>query len=129
MALLSKGTTLKIDATVVINNLKSTGEIAETTEKIEVTTLADSFQRFINGIKSYGDSIAFSCYYDKTEYMKARALQDDAEHSAVVTYPDGLTVTIPCYVSVTLGGAEVNNPLEYTIELTPCGAINIAAGE
>ncbi len=127
MALLSKGTTLKLDNTL-IQGLKSTGEISESVEKIEVTTLADSATKYISGIKSYGDAISFSCMYDKTEYMKVRDMQDDAEHTAVVTYPDGLTVTFKAYVSTTLGGAEVNSALEYTIELTPASEITFGNG-
>lgn len=128
MALLTKGATLKLD-TQPIAGVKSMGEITETTNKIEVTTLADEAQKFINGIKSYGDAISFTCVYDKTEYLKVRVLQDDEEHAVEIKYADGLTIKFQAYVSTTLSGVEVDSAHEYTIELTPAGAITIQDGE
>lgn len=125
MALLTKGATLKIDNSPVAG-VKSMGEITEATEKIEVTTLADEAQKFINGIKSYGDEISFTCVYDKAEFLKVRALQDDAEHAVEIKYADGLTVKFQAYVSVGLSGVEVNSAHEFTIGLTPASAIAIA---
>ena len=127
MALLTKGATLKLDSTLV-NGVKSMGEISETTNKIEVTTLADEAQKFINGIKSYGDAISFTCVYDKAQYLKVRAMQNNAEHAVEIKYADGLTITFQAYVSTTLSGVEVDSAHEYTIELTPASAITIADG-
>lgn len=127
MALLTKGAQLKLDS-FVIAGVKSMGEITESTNKIEVTTLADEAQKFINGIKSYGDAISFTCVYDKTEYLKVRALQDDEEHTVEIKYADGLTITFKAYVATTLSGVEVDAAHEFTIELTPAGAITIADG-
>lgn len=127
MALLTKGATLKLDSTLVAG-VKSMGEITESTNKIEVTTLADEAQKFINGIKSYGDAISFTCVYDKTEYLKIRALQDDQEHTVEIKYADGLTITFKAYVATTLSGVEVDAAHEFIIELTPAGAITIADG-
>lgn len=128
MALLTKGATLKLDSTLVAG-VKSMGEITESTNKIEVTTLADEAQKFINGIKSYGDAISFTCVYDKAEYLKVRGLQNDAEHAVEIKYADGLTIKFQAYVSTTLSGVEVDSAHEYTIELTPAGAITIQDGE
>lgn len=127
MALLTKGAQLKLDS-FVIAGVKSMGEITESTNKIEVTTLADEAQKFINGIKSYGDAISFTCVYDKTEYLEVRALQDDQEHTVEIKYADGLTITFKAYVATTLSGVEVDAAHEFTIELTPAGAITIADG-
>ena len=48
-ALLSKGITLKLDDTL-IEGLKSTAELSESTEKVEVTTLANENKVYINGL-------------------------------------------------------------------------------
>ena len=48
-AMLSKGITLKLDETL-IEGLKSTAELSESTEKIEVTTLSNSNKTYINGL-------------------------------------------------------------------------------
>lgn len=128
MALLTKGAQLKLDTTI-IQGVKSMGEISETTNKIEVTTLADEAQKFINGIKSYGDEISFTCVYDKAEYLKVRAMQNDAQHAVEIKYADGLTITFQAYVSTTLSGVEVDAAHEFTIGLTPASAISITDGE
>lgn len=125
MALLSRGAQLKLD-TQVVNGVKSMGEITESCSKIEVTTLADEAQKFINGIKSYGDAISFTCVYDKAQYLKVRAMQNNAEHAVEIKYADGLTITFQAYVATTLSGVEVDSAHEYTIELTPASAITIA---
>ena len=127
MALLTKGATLKLDNQVV-NGVKSMGEITETTNKIEVTTLADEAQKFINGIKSYGDAISFTCVYDKAQYLKVRAMQNNAEHAVEIKYADGLTIAFSAFVSTTLSGVEVDAAHEFTIELTPASAITITDG-
>lgn len=49
-ALLSKGTSLTLDGELQIEGLKSTAELSESTEKIEVTTLANSNKTYINGL-------------------------------------------------------------------------------
>lgn len=126
MALLTKGATLKLGNTVV-KGVKSMGEIAETTNKIEVTTLADGAQKYINGIKSYGDAISFTCVYEKTEFLAVRAMQTDATQKVEIKYADGLTIKFDAYVSVALGGVEVDAAHEFTIELTPASAIEISA--
>ena len=127
MALLSKGAQLKLD-TQVVRGVKSMGEISETTNKIEVTTLADEAQKFINGIKSYGDEISFTCVYDKTEFLRIRGLADGAEHAVEIKYADGLTITFKAYVATTLSGVEVDSAHEFTIGLTPASAITITGG-
>ena len=127
MALLTKGATLKLDNQVV-NGVKSMGEITETTNKIEITTLADEAQKFINGIKSYGDEISFTCVYDKAQYLKVRAMQNDAQHAVEIKYADGLTIAFSAFVSTTLSGVEVDAAHEFTIGLTPASAITITDG-
>ena len=127
MALLTKGATLKLDSTLV-NGVKSMGEITETTNKIEITTLADEAQKFINGIKSYGDEISFTCVYDKTEFLRIRGLADGAEHAVEIRYSDNLKITFKAYISTTLSGVEVDSAHEFVIGLTPASAITIADG-
>ncbi len=122
--LLSKGASLKLDSTAVAG-LKSMGEISEKTSKIEVTTLADAGRRYINGIKEYGDEISFTCNYEKAELKKVRALADGETHDVEITYADGLKITFEAYVSVTLGGVEVDAVHEFTIGLTPASEIAI----
>lgn len=127
-AMLSKGITLALDGEIV-EGLQSTAELSESTEKIEVTDLSHSNKVYINGLKDFGDALSFGCVYDKAQFMKVRALQDGEKHEAVITYPDGLTVTFDAMVATILSAAEVNSVLTYTIELTPASDIVIEVTE
>lgn len=120
----AQGLTLKLAGTAV-RGLKSTGEITETRSKLEVTTLEDDGQRFINGIKQYGDSISYTCNYEKAEFLRIRALDDGETKTVEIKYRDGLTVTFDAYVEVTLSGNEVDSVREFTFGLTPASAITI----
>lgn len=124
-AMLSKGITLKLDETL-IEGLKSTAELSESTEKVEVTTLSNSNKTYINGLRDFGDSLDYTCVYSKAEFMSVRAMQDGEKHDVEVKYPDGLKVTFEAFVAVVLSGAEVNSALEFTIQLTPASDIVIA---
>ena len=93
-----------------------------------MTTLADEAQKFINGIKSYGDEISFTCVYDKTEFLRVRGLADGAEHAVEIKYSDGLKITFKAFISTALSGVEVDSAHEFTIGLTPASAITIADG-
>ena len=110
-AMLSKGITLKLDETL-IEGLKSTAELSESTEKVEVTTLSNSNKVYINGLKDFGDSLDYTCVYSKTEFMAVRAMQDGEKHAVEIMYPDGLKVTLDAFVAVVLSGAEVNAALK-----------------
>ena len=124
----AQGVTLKL-ADTAVKGLKSTGEITETRSKIEVTDLSDDGQRFINGIKQYGDSISYTCNYEKAEFLRIRALDDGTPKAVEIKYKDGLTLTFDAYVEVTLSGNEVDSVREFTFGLTPAAAIVIADGE
>ncbi|MTP73992.1 hypothetical protein GMB80_13740 [Turicibacter sanguinis] len=124
----AQGVTLKL-ADTAVKGLKSTGEITETRSKIEVTDLSDDGQRFINGIKQYGDSISYTCNYEKAEFLRIRALDDGTPKAVEIKYKDGLTLTFDAYVEVTLSGNEVDSVREFTFGLTPASAIVIADGE
>ncbi len=123
-AMLSKGITLKLDDTL-IEGLKSTAELSESTEKIEVTTLANSNKTYINGLRDFGDSLDYTCVYSKAEFMAVRAMQDGEKHSVEIKYPDSLTVKFEAFVAVVLSAAEVNSALEFTVQLTPASDIVI----
>lgn len=123
----AQGVTLKL-ANTAVKGLKSTGEITETRSKIEVTDLSDDGQRFINGIKQYGDSISYTCNYEKAEFLRIRALDDGAPKAVEIKYKDGLTLTFDAYVEVTLSGNEVDSVREFTFGLTPASAITISDG-
>jgi len=73
MAVISKGITLSYktgDAGdyVALTNLQEIPELGGDTEAIEITTLADAAHMYTDGIKNYGDSLAFKFLYETDQF-------------------------------------------------------------
>ncbi|MBQ9913535.1 MAG: hypothetical protein IJO73_04835 [Clostridia bacterium] len=67
MAVISKGITLsyKKDADFIeLTNLQEIPDLGGEVEAIEITTLADAAHTYTDGLKNYGDSLAFKFLYD-----------------------------------------------------------------
>ena len=63
MAVISKGITLSY-GDKALTNLQEIPELGGEVEAIEITTLADSAHTYTDGIKNYGDSLAFKFLYE-----------------------------------------------------------------
>lgn len=122
--ILSKGITLsykKGAEFVVIPDIQEVPELGGTVEKIEVTTLADSSKRYINGIKDYGD-LAFKFLYDNSsETASYRVLRGLEEAETIdeykVTLPDETTFTFTAQVSTKIDSSTINGALTFTATL------------
>jgi hypothetical protein len=120
MAVISKGITLsyKADADfVALTNLQEIPELGGDAEAIEITTLADAAHMYTDGIKNYGDSLAFKFLYEKTQFTTLNGLKDVVEWK--VELPDGATCTFSGTGSVKLDGVGVNAALTYTLGVKP----------
>jgi hypothetical protein len=120
MAVISKGITLsyKQDADFIeLTNLQEIPELGGDTEAIEITTLADGAHMYTDGIKNYGDSLAFKFLYEATQFTTLNALIDSAEWK--VELPDGTSCTFGGTSSVKLDGVGVNAALTYTLSVKP----------
>lgn len=129
MAVISKGIKLSYKATesaeayTELTDLQEIPELGGDTEAIEITTLADAAHRYTDGIKNYGDSLAFKFLYDPTQFKAIQALKgvvywkvdipegNDNEASASCTFSGSC--------SVKLDGAGVNAALTYTLSVKP----------
>lgn len=116
MAVISKGITLGYDDKV-LNNLMECAELGGDVEAIEITTLADSAHMYTDGIKNYGDSLAFKFLYDTEQFDELIGLT--GSHQWKVTLPDGAVCTFGGTSSVKLDGAGVNAALTYTLSIKP----------
>ena len=81
MAVISKGITLSYKAAgessgtyTPLTNLQEIPELGGDTESIEITTLADAAHMYTDGIKNYGDSLAFKFLYENTQFETLQAL-------------------------------------------------------
>lgn len=120
MAVISKGITLAYtDAENVQNILKNLMEIPELggdKEAIEITTLADAAHMYTDGLKNYGDSLAFKFLYETEQFVTLNSM---TESTWVVTLPDGTQCTFGGTCSVKLDGVGVNAALTYTLSIKP----------
>jgi hypothetical protein len=120
MAVISKGITLsykKDQAFVALTNLQEIPELGGEVEAIEITTLADAAHMYTDGIKNYGDSLAFKFLYESTQFEALNALEGAQEWE--VSLPDGTTCGFGGTCSVKLDGVGVNAALTYTLSVKP----------
>ena len=120
MAVISKGITLsykKDAAFVALTNLQEIPDLGGDVEAIEITTLADSAHMYTDGIKNYGDSLAFKFLYESAQFTALNALAGVSEWQ--VELPDGETCTFSGSSSVKLDGVGVNAALTYTLSVKP----------
>lgn len=124
--ILTRGISLSYKSTgntfTEIANLQECPELGGTAEKVEVTTLADSNKKYINGVKDFGD-LAFKFLYDnsgeESNYRIVRGLEEAASKvDWKVTFPDGTTFGFSGEVTTTIGSAAVNDALTFTASIT-----------
>ena len=120
MAVISKGITLsyKKDADFVeLTNLQEIPDLGGEVEAIEITTLADAAHTYTDGIKNYGDNLAFKFLYDGAQFETLNGLSGASEWK--VELPDGASCTFGGTSSVKLDGVGVNAALTYTLAIKP----------
>ena len=110
MAVISKGITLSYKnggagEFVQLTNLQEIPELGGDVEAIEITTLADAAHTYTDGIKNYGDSLAFKFLYEDTQFSTLNDLTGSSEWK--VALPDGTTCTFGGTCSVKLDGAGI----------------------
>lgn len=116
MAVISKGIKLFYNDTE-LTNLQEIPELGGDAEAIEITTLADSAHMFTDGIKNYGDSLAFKFLYEKAQFTTLSGLKEAQEWK--VELPDSTACTFSGTCSVKLDGVGVNSALTYTLAIKP----------
>lgn len=120
MAVISKGITLSYKnggELVALTNLQEIPELGGEVEAIEITTLADAAHMYTDGIKSYGDSLAFKFLYETAQFETLNGLEGSQEWE--VALPDGTTCAFGGTCSVKLDGVGVNAALTYTLSVKP----------
>lgn len=116
MGVLSKGITLSY-GDVALTNLMEIPELGGDTEAVEITTLADAAHMYMDGIKNYGDSLAFKFLYEEEQFSTLNGLKDSQTWK--VALPDGASCSFGGTASVKLDGVGVNAALTYTLSIKP----------
>ena len=116
MAVISKGIKLSYkngSEFVELTNLQEIPDLGGEAEAIEITTLADAAHMYTDGIKNYGDSLAFKFLYDGEQFGLLNSLTGVQEW--LVTLPDQETCAFSGTCSVKLDGVGVNAALTYKL--------------
>lgn len=129
MAVISKGIKLSYktgsgSSFTDLTNLQEIPELGGNSEAIEITTLEDAAHMYTDGILNYGDSLAFTFLYEKTQFETLQDLTGSV--SWQVTLPDNTTCTFTGTSSVKLAGVGVNAALTYTLNVKPDSAMTWA---
>lgn len=120
MAVISKGITLSYKVSeefVALTNLQEIPDLGGETEAIEITTLADGAHMYCDGLKNYGDSLAFKFLYEKEQFASLGALTGANEWK--VELPDGEACSFSGTSSIKLDGVGINSALTYTLSVKP----------
>ena len=102
---------------VELTNLMEIPELGGEVEAIEITTLADAAHVYTDGLKNYGDSLAFKFLYEKEQFATLNGLTGSQEWK--VELPDGATCEFGGTCSVKLDGAGIATALTYTLSIKP----------
>lgn len=121
---------------VLLTNLLEIPEIGSSDagyEQIDITTLADSKMKYMNGLESASESEAleFKFLYEKEQFALLEngaasvhgvwnaAGTEMSAHQWTVTLPDGSTCKFLGKHSVRLEGVGVNSAITYILTVTP----------
>ena len=116
MAVISKGIKLYMGEKE-LTNLQEIPELGGDTEAIEITVLSDAAHTYTDGIKNYGDSLAFKFLYEAEQFAELNAITGSQEWK--VELPDTTTCEFSGTCSVKLDGVGVNAALTYTLSVKP----------
>lgn len=116
MAIISKGITLSM-GDKVLTNLQEIPDLGGETEAIEITTLADAAHMYTDGLKNYGDSLAFKFLYEKEQFAELNSAT--GTQTWKVELPDGAVCTFGGTCAVKLDAVGVNAALTYTLSVKP----------
>lgn len=116
MAVISKGIKLYMGEKE-LTNLQEIPELGGDTEAIEITVLSDAAHTYTDGIKNYGDSLAFKFLYEAEQFAELNAAT--GSQTWKVELPDSTTCSFGGTCSVKLDGVGVNAALTYTLSVKP----------
>ena len=121
MAVISKGIKLSYKKDtgdfIELTNLQEIPELGGETEAIEVTTLADAAHTYTDGLKNYGDNLAFKFLYETDQFETLNGLTGTINWQ--VELPDSTLCSFTGSSSVKLDGVGVNSALTYTLSIKP----------
>jgi hypothetical protein len=130
MAISSYGVELKWgateDAVEKVISIKDFPDLIGEPNLLETTSLSDSQQTYINGIKS-ADLMTFTFNYTKEDFQKCKADEGKAMFYELA-FSDGSTFTWQGQHTVGLPGKGVDEVLEATLNIAPSSPVAFDVG-
>jgi hypothetical protein len=130
MAISSYGVTLKsgtsAEALTKLVDIKDFPDLIGEPNLLETTSLSDSQQTFINGIKT-ADLMTFTFNYTKEDFQKCKAEEGKAQFY-VLEFSDGSTFSWQGQHTVGLPGKGVDEVLEATLNIAPSSEVTFDVG-
>lgn len=127
MAISTQGTVLKIkngETAVTTVNIKSFPDLGAAPAAIDVTTLADTVQKFIPGTKALA-AMEFLANYDKDAFAELKG-NEGVELTYSVEFGSNGTFTFTGSHSVAVAGAGLNAAVDMKISVLPSSEITAA---
>ena len=107
-----------------LTDLMEIPELGGESESVEITVLSDEAHMYENGIKNYGDNLAFKFLYKDSQFSMLKAYEVMPARMWKVELPDGASCEFGGAHSVKLDGVGVNAALTYTLSIKPNTAMN-----
>ena len=113
-----------------IKGLTDIPDMGATPEKLDVTTLADEYRQYINGVKDFGD-LEFSFIYESGadgNYAQLAAMEGQGAKECSVEFPDGAKFSFSGDISVRILGVGVNAVITFAMSVALQSEIEYTAG-
>lgn len=119
MAISTFGVSLKYGATAPTTEIviKDFPSLLGKKSALETTTLSDSAQTFISGVRQQSESFDFTANYDPTVYAAINALT--AVQKCSLTFSDGSSYSWDGELSASVNEGSVDAVLEMTVSIVP----------
>lgn len=128
MAISTFGVTLKYGSTTPTTPIviKDFPQVLGSRSALETTTLSDSAQTFIPGIRQQSETLDFTANFDAQEMVAINAL--DTVQKCELAFSDGSKYTWDGYVSAAVNEGSVDAVIEMTVSITPTTVPVFTAG-
>ena len=126
----SKGIQLDVGTVKNVSGLTDIPDMGAAPEKLDVTTLADEYRQYINGVKDFGD-LEFTFIYEsgaEGNYAKLAALEGAGVQECVVTFPDGAKFQFSGDIAVRIIGVGVNAVITFAMSVALQSEIEYNSG-
>lgn len=114
-----------------VSGLTDIPDMGATPEKLDVTTLADEYRQYINGVRDFGD-LEFTFIYEsgaEGNYAKLAAIEAAGQNvECSVEFPDGAKFAFEGEIALRIVGVGVNAVITFVMSVALASDIEYTAG-